>query len=163
MKSAESRVIPIVPATDRKMRVLVAEDNTVVRLATRSLLLSRWRLDLRLVEDGEQAMKAALEIEFDLVLMDLQMPVMNGFDATLGIRSFESENPTRRRTPVVAYTSNDSDDIAGQVKHAGIDAVLKKPCSPHAMCQLLHQWGRGRLERVREASCDCQSAGLQLA
>lgn len=162
MKIVGHRTIPIVPALGQNMRVLVAEDNTVVRVATRALLLSRWRLDLKLVEDGEQALKAAVDIQFDLVLMDLQMPLMNGFDATLGIRSFESENPTRRRTPVVAYTSSDPDDIAGQVREAGIDAVLKKPCAPHEMCQLLHQWGRGKLERVRQATCDRELSDLHL-
>ncbi len=163
MKTANFRTIPIVLVPGQKMRVLVAEDNTVVRVATRALLLSRWRLDLKMVEDGEQAVKAALAIEFDLVLMDLQMPVLNGFDATLGIRRFEAENPSRRRTPVVAYTSNDPDVIDRQVRDAGIDAVLQKPCAPHTMCQLLHQWGTGRLDRVHKATCDREPAGREFA
>ena len=162
MDTADNRTIPIALAPARKMRILVAEDNTVVRLATRSMLLSRWRLDLKMVEDGEQAVRAAIAIEFDLVLMDLQMPVMNGFEATLGIRSFEADNPNRRRAPVVAYTSNDADDIDRQVKDVGMDAVLHKPCAPQTMCQLLHRWSTGRLDRARKAACDgeCCGAGL---
>ena len=124
------------------------------------LLLSRWRLDLKMVEDGAQAVRAAVAIEFDLVLMDLQMPVMNGFDATLGIRRFEADNPSRRRAPVVAYTSDDADDIDRQVRDVGMDAVLHKPCAPQSMCQLLHRWGSGRLDRVRKAVCDGQCCGV---
>jgi CheY-like chemotaxis protein len=140
------------------MRLLVAEDDTVVRMATRSLLLSRWRLDLRMVEDGEQALQAAVAIEFDLVLMDLQMPGMNGFDATLRIRSFEAENPHRRRTPVVAYTSHQPVDIEHRARAVGMDDVLAKPCAPQAMCRLLHQWNNGSLDRVHRAGCDRVSA-----
>jgi CheY-like chemotaxis protein len=154
MNTVGLSTIPIALVPARKMRVLVAEDNTVVRVATRALLLSRWRLDLKMVEDGEQAVKAAVAIEFDLVLMDLQMPVMNGFDATLGIRRFEAHHPDRPRTAVVAFTSNDADDIDRQITDAGMDAVLRKPCPPQTMCQLLHRWSGGRLDRVRKAPCD---------
>jgi CheY-like chemotaxis protein len=163
MNTADFRTIPIALAPVREMRILVAEDNSVVRVTTRALLLSRWRLDLKMVEDGEQAVRAAVAIEFDLVLMDLQMPVMNGFDATLGIRRFEADNPGRRRTPVVAYTSNDANEIDSRVKGAGIDAVLRKPCAPQAMCQLLHRWSGGRIDRVHKATCDGKRTGLRFA
>jgi len=147
-------VIPIVRASGARLSVLVAEDNTVVRLVTRSLLLSRWQMDLRMVSDGAAAVDAALLWSFDVVLMDLQMPVMDGFAATGTIRKFEAENPSRRRTPVVAYTSTPAAEVATEIRASGMDAILAKPAGAHAMCATLHQWGAGKIARVGTAVCD---------
>lgn len=146
--------ISIALAPSERLKVLVAEGNTVVRFATRSLLLSRWNMDLRMVADGSEAVKAALEWNFDVVLMDLQMPGMDGYAATRSIRQFESENPSRRRTPVVAYTASPESEIASRVRDSGMDSVLGKPAAPHAMCATLHQWGAGKIMRVGTNTCD---------
>lgn len=147
-------LIPIALAPGGRLRVLVAEDSSVVRFATRSLLLSRWTMDLRMVADGAEAVKAVLVWNFDVVLMDLQMPGMDGYAATRSIRQFESENPSRRRTPVVAYTSSLESEIGTRVRESGMDSVLAKPAGPHAMCATLHQWGAGKITRVGTATCD---------
>ena len=147
-------LIPIALAPGGRLRVLVAEDSAVVRFATRSLLLSRWTMDLRMVADGAEAVKAVLVWNFDVVLMDLQMPGMDGYAATRSIRQFESENPSRRRTPVVAYTSSPASEIGTQVRESGMDSVLAKPAGPHEMCATLHHWGAGKVTRVGTATCD---------
>ena len=147
-------MIPIALAPIGRLRVLVAEDSTVVRFVTRSLLLSRWQMDLRMVADGEEAVRAALQWNFDVVLMDLQMPVMDGYAATRSIRQFEAENPSRRRTPVVAYTASPEADVGAQILDSGMDSVLAKPASPLSMCATLHQWGAGKITRVGTATCD---------
>ena len=148
------RTIPIVRARGPRLRVLVAEDSLVLRHATRSLLLSRWQMDLRMVADGAEAVRAAIEVGFDIVLMDLQMPVMDGFAATRCIRRFEAENPLRGRTPVLAYTSSPLEAIAGQMRDSGMDSLIAKPADPHAICRTLHRWGAGKVNRVWNAPCD---------
>ena len=147
-------MIPIALAPGERLRVLVAEDSAVVRFATRSMLLSRWTMDLRMVADGAEAVEAVLVWNFDVVLMDLQMPGVNGYAATRSIRQFESENPSRRRTPVVGYTSSLESEIGTRVRESGMDSVLAKPAGPHAMCATLHQWGAGKITRVGTATCD---------
>jgi len=146
--------IPIALAPGGRLRVLVAEDSTVVRFATRALLLSRWQMDLRMVSDGAEAVQAALQWNFDVVLMDLQMPVLDGYAATRRIRQFEAENPARRRTPVVAFTASPEEAIAARIRESGMDSILTKPAAPHAVCATLHQWGAGKITRVGTAICD---------
>ena len=151
-------LIPITPAPVGCLRVLVAEDSSVVRFVTRSLLLSRWQMDLRMVADGAEAVREALRCNFDVVLMDLQMPVMDGYAATRSIRKFEAQNPSRRRTPVVAYTASSEADVGAQILDCGMDSMLAKPASPLAMCATLHQWGAGKITRIGKATCDRGSA-----
>ena len=97
MHKPSPRAIQIAVAPGTRLRVLVADDSSVIRLATRNFLLARWQMDLQMVEDGAQAANAAIEREFDLVFMDIEMLVMDGFTATQRKRKFESENPARRR------------------------------------------------------------------
>jgi CheY-like chemotaxis protein len=157
------RTIPIASARSPRLRVLVAEDSLVLRHVTRSLLLSRWQMDLRMVTDGAEAVRAAVELGFDIVLMDLQMPVMDGFAATKCIRKFEAENPSRRRTPVLAYTSSPMASIAAQMLDSGMDSLLAKPTDPHQMCRTLHRWGAGKINRVLDAACDREVPQLEFA
>jgi CheY-like chemotaxis protein len=133
------------------LRVLVADDSLVVRYATRALLLSHWPIDVVLAADGAEAARLATGSAFDLVLMDLQMPVMDGYAATRLIRQFESEHPLRRRTPVVAYTTSSGAAFEARLRESGIDASLPKPPEPQEMCAALRTWGAANAARVR---CD---------
>jgi CheY-like chemotaxis protein len=135
------------------LRVLVADDSLVVRYATRALLLSHWPIDVMLVADGAEAARLATESEFDVVLMDLQMPVMDGYAATRRIRQFESEHPLRRRTPVVAYTTSSGAAFEARLREFGIDASLPKPPEPREMCEALRTWGAAKVEQVRCDAC----------
>jgi len=103
-------------------RVLVAEDNPInQRVALRTLQLLGCRVEV--AEDGQQAVEAALGSAFDVVLMDCQMPVMDGFEATRQIRAREQG----RRTPIVAMTAGISDDDRERCREVDMDGYITKP------------------------------------
>jgi PAS domain S-box-containing protein len=108
----------------RPLRVLLAEDNAVnQKLAVR--LLERRGHAVAVAVDGRQALAALDEECFDLVLMDLQMPEMNGFEATAAIR--RREEATDRRTPIIALTANAMAGDREQCLRSGFDEYVSKP------------------------------------
>ncbi|MBK7367812.1 MAG: response regulator [Candidatus Eisenbacteria bacterium] len=109
----------------RSMRVLLVEDNAVNRkVATR--LLERSGFEVQVAEDGRDGLERFREGGWDVVLMDMQMPVMDGISATQGIRAFEAEHGLAR-TPVVAVTAHTLDDDREAAREAGMDAFVSKP------------------------------------
>jgi signal transduction histidine kinase/DNA-binding response OmpR family regulator/HPt (histidine-containing phosphotransfer) domain-containing protein len=123
---ADAAVAPVlVPAgAARRWRVLVAEDNEVNRrLATR--LFERRGHEVVTVENGDLAVKATAASRYDLVLMDVQMPVMSGLEATVAIRQRELE--TGGRVPIVALTARALKGDAELCLAAGMDAYITKP------------------------------------
>jgi len=106
-------------------RILAAEDNATNRLLL-GAMLAPLGAELVFAEDGRQAVDALAEGRFDLVLMDVQMPVMNGVDAARAIRALEAEHDLRR-TPILAVSAN---VMPGQIQDylaAGMDGVVPKP------------------------------------
>ena len=101
-------------------RVLVAEDNLSNQLLTKSLL-EKMGIQPVLVDNGKEAVEQATSGSFDLILMDMQMPVMNGFEATIFLRK---ENMT---VPIIALTANAMKGDADKCKDAGCDDYLAKP------------------------------------
>lgn len=126
------------PATRPSLRVLVADDSPVNRELA-CALLSHFGVDPVLAADGSQAVRLAREQAFDLVLMDLDMPVMDGLAATGQIRRFDAEHATHRQVPVVAYTSGPFPSDEGHLRRLGLDAVLRKPCLPRDLAACLER------------------------
>ena len=119
-------------------RVLVVEDNDVNRMIAREVLLS---LGLSVLEasDGVQALEM-LELQpVDLVLMDCQMPVMDGYAATQEIRKREARLGLPR-LPVLALTANAFEEDAARSREAGMDAHLAKPYTRDQLQELLKSW-----------------------
>jgi signal transduction histidine kinase/ActR/RegA family two-component response regulator len=109
------------------LHVLVADDNATNRLVAETLC-AMFGCTSESVEDGAQAVDAALAGAFDLILMDIKMPVMGGLAATRHIR--ESGHPSAADLPIVALTANaDPRDAEGYLA-AGMDAVVEKPIKP---------------------------------
>jgi CheY-like chemotaxis protein/HPt (histidine-containing phosphotransfer) domain-containing protein len=109
-------------------RILVVEDNATNRLVLKAML-NRPGVQCDFVEDGQQAVEAitgANRIAPDLVLMDCQMPVLDGFEATLRIRRWETEH-ARPRLPIVALTAAAFEDDRKRCLAVGMDDVLTKP------------------------------------
>ena len=126
----------IVPAhAARALRVLVAEDNPVNRRLAQHLLERRGHL-AHLVENGRQAVDAIAAAEFDLVLMDLEMPEMDGFEATAAIRASERQtgagdaSAPRPRLPIVALTAHAMRGDHQRCLDAGMDGYVSKPIKP---------------------------------
>ncbi len=121
------------------LRLLLVDDSRVNRMAVTSALV-RWGIVPTMACNGEQAVKLAERCEFDFVLMDILMPVMDGVVATARIRQFERENPTRAAVPIVAYTSLDLGPDTAHLARVGLSAVLPKPCSATALLSCLAFW-----------------------
>ncbi len=107
----------------RRLRVLVADDNAINRMVTERML-QRGGHTVSLAENGLQAMEMALAGRFDLVLMDVQMPEMDGLAATVAIRRAET---TARRTPIVGLTAHAFRGDRDRCLDAGMDDYVAKP------------------------------------
>ena len=119
-------------------RVLVVEDNEVNRMIAREILNSLG-LDVLEATDGSDALATLRQESVDLVLMDCQMPVMNGYDATKAIRLEEARSGSSRM-PIVALTADAFDDDAAKSRSAGMDAHLAKPYTRERLHEVLTQW-----------------------
>jgi two-component system sensor histidine kinase/response regulator len=120
-------------------RVLLVEDNAVnQKVAVR--LLERMGCSVRIADNGAEAVKAYSESRFDLILMDLQMPVMDGLTATREIRALEAG---RRETPIVALTANAMTGQLERCLEAGMNAFLTKPIELARLRETLERYGLG--------------------
>ncbi len=108
------------------LRILMAEDHAINQRVV-ELILGPVGATLIKVENGEDAVRAFASDAFDLVLMDMQMPVMDGLKATRAIRDIEAGDPGRRRTPVVMLSANAMRQHAEDALAAGADFHLAKP------------------------------------
>jgi two-component system, sensor histidine kinase len=118
--------------------VLLVEDNIVNRMIGAEMLKS-FGLEVMEAEDGAQALTMLEKQRVDLVLMDIQMPVLDGYGATRRLR--ERETRLRLpRVPIVALTANAFDEDAAQSMAAGMDAHLAKPYSRMQLRELLQRW-----------------------
>ena len=125
------------PVGERR-RVLVAEDNAVNRkIVERMVDPDRYELDF--AEDGRKAVRAFESGVFDVVLMDISMPHMDGLEATQAIRSFEAQHG-RSPTPIIALTAHALSEDRERFLAAGIDDHLTKPISRRILEQTLDAW-----------------------
>jgi len=119
------------------LHVLVVDDNEINLLIAREMLVSAGAT-VDTAEDGQQAVERLRVQRFDLVLMDMQMPVMDGLEATRRIR----ELPGGARLPVLAMTANAMAADRERCLQAGMDEVLTKPIDPSLLLEMVAQWGR---------------------
>ncbi len=113
----------VAPSGD--LRILAAEDNPMNQLVLKTLL-AQLGVEVRCVADGQAACEAAAEQEWDVILMDVQMPVMDGPTATRLIRERELAEG-RRRTPIIALTANAMAHHEAEYAAAGMDVLVPKP------------------------------------
>jgi CheY-like chemotaxis protein len=108
------------------LRILLAEDN-MVNQRVAQLALGRAGHKVTIAGNGREAVGRFEGEAFDLVLMDVQMPEMGGFEATRLIREQEGRQPARRRTPIIALTAHSSNADRDRCLAAGMDAFISKP------------------------------------
>jgi len=128
-------------ATGRPLRVLVADDHPTNRKVV-ELVLSQIEVELVMVEDGAQALSAFRDGDFDVVLMDMQMPVMDGLTATREIRLHEAAMGAPR-TPVVMLTANALPEHMDAAREAGADRHLSKPFGAEALIEMVTDLAAG--------------------
>jgi len=118
-------------------RVLVAEDDTINAKLIRSLL-DKGGYKVTLVRDGEAALREALSGSFDLALIDLRMPKMDGLDF---VRAYRQQEAPEERLPIVALTANSAEEARSECLAAGMDEFLTKPVDPQALNELIREFG----------------------
>jgi len=121
-------------------RILVAEDNSISTKVIRGML-NKLNLQPDTACNGEEALEAIKAQPYDLVLMDCEMPVLDGFQATHQLREWEVRN-ARRRTPVVALTAHILSEHRDRAREAGMDGHMAKPVELSNLRELVDHWVR---------------------
>ena len=124
------------------LHILLAEDNPInTRLAVGFLQLRKWTVDC--AANGIEALRMFTESHYDLVLMDIQMPEMDGMEATARIREFETVKK-RKPTPVIALSAYAMKEDVEKAIQSGVDDYLTKPFKPNELYALIENLTRGQ-------------------
>jgi CheY-like chemotaxis protein len=140
-KAGDEEAEQVIQRDHAGKRILLAEDEPVNR-EVGLMLLEDVGLKVDLAEDGRQAVEKAGSGRYDLILMDMQMPVLDGLDATRQIRQL----PGYAATPILAMTANAFAENKDQCFEAGMDDFISKPVAPEVLYETLLKWfekGRG--------------------
>jgi len=122
----------------RGKRILLADDNMMNQRLVQTHL-RHFNCELTCAENGEEAVALVAQQDFDLILMDCQMPVMNGFDATRTIRTMLQQQQ-RQQPPILAVTANSVQGDREKCLSFGMDALLSKPFSRQELIAAVAQW-----------------------
>lgn len=134
--------LPIVYETTKpavgvnNLRVLVAEDNLVNILVIRKTL-EQWGIVPTIAENGIIALKKLSEADFDIILMDLFMPEMDGYETSLAIRNLPDKN--KSEISIIAFTATINNDVAKRVTDSGMNGYLAKPFNPDHLFEHLQK------------------------
>ncbi|WP_299275751.1 ATP-binding protein [uncultured Psychroserpens sp.] len=115
-----------------KYKILVAEDNKINQIVTQNLL-QRENYECVVAKNGLEALEAHKQTAFDLILMDINMPVMNGNESTKAIREFDPE------TPIIALTAADIEQVKEDYKLIGFDGIITKPFDNYEFFQTISE------------------------
>jgi signal transduction histidine kinase/CheY-like chemotaxis protein len=137
---SQEAAIPESQGMDRRQgHILVADDYPVNRkVAFMHLTAAGFSVDL--VDNGQQAVDAFGCNDYELILMDIQMPVLNGFDATAKIRQMERDQGRDRSIPIIALTANAMKGDEQKCLDAGMDGYLTKPVHRHQLIKTAEHW-----------------------
>ncbi len=127
-----------------KIHVLVAEDNRINQVVVREILLNA-EYDCRIVPNGVKVCEAVRNDYYDVILMDCQMPEMDGFEATRRIREMEQDHSSlpkeyAARIPIIALTANATKGDEQLCLDAGMDAYCVKPINPELLLDTIQRW-----------------------
>ena len=106
--------------------MLIADDNPVNRRIVTLLLKGRLQ-NVDVACTGSEALSKSMEKHYDIILMDIHMPEMNGYEAASAIRLHEAENHSNKRAIIIAMTASEEGEVISRCYDAGMDAYLGKP------------------------------------
>ncbi|WP_373398035.1 response regulator [Algoriphagus halophilus] len=132
--------------TLQEASILVAEDNYVNQILIQKFL-KKWDVGrIVIVSDGEEALEKFKEEDFNLVLLDLQMPVLDGFEVARSIRSYQKG--MKRKTPILALTATSLQEVKDQLIEIGFNDFIPKPFVPEILYEklILHLSGKDHSE-----------------
>ena len=137
-----SRAVEQALALRRGARALLVEDNEINQEVASSLM-ERMGMDVTLAENGLNAVNACRTKAFDIIFMDIQMPVMDGLEATRRLRAQESEAGARA-TPIIAMTAYAMREDREKSREAGMNDHIAKPIDPDVLARTLIKWLKPR-------------------
>ncbi|MDN5216897.1 ATP-binding protein [Fulvivirgaceae bacterium BMA12] len=140
----------------RGLRVLLVDDNQVNQLVA-SEFLKRWNVQLRVASSGKMAVDIVKKNDFDLILMDLQMPAMDGYTASKAIKEIVGKDSI----PVVALTANTLQEVQKEVRNTGMCDIITKPFDPNELYAKLSQY-TGKHPGVHQEKELWQADGLNI-
>ena len=121
------------------LNFLVVDDHPINRLLVKKVLTQHWpQSQVVEAEDGLQAITAAEQARFDVIVMDMVMPKMDGIEATQALR--QNPNTSIRNTPILGLTANVTPQDLERFKAAGLNDVMLKPIDPVQLCSLIESW-----------------------
>ena len=132
-----------------KIRILLAEDNPVNQAVAAAMLRKRGH-EVVVVENGQLAVDAVSRERFDVILMDIQMPVMDGLTATRAIRAL----PEMAELPIIAVTAHALKEERHRCLEAGMSGYLSKPFKPHDLFAIAESWGTMTVPEPPTAATD---------
>ncbi len=133
---------------EQRLCILLVEDNHINQLMAKKTL-EMFGHEVTIAENGREAVERVAKDAFDIVLMDGQMPVMDGLEATRIIRSRESK--TGGRIPILAMTAHAMKGDRERFLSAGMDDYISKPIDPERLRKMLERWGKRRQREMAEA------------
>jgi CheY-like chemotaxis protein len=137
--SSPSRVAP---QNTECMKLLIAEDNRTNQLVVTRMLKDAG-FDITIAANGAEAVELFTEVQPDIILMDMMMPVMDGVEATLKIRAIESAaQASGTGCPIIALTANALDSHRDKCLAAGMDDFLSKPINKQALLAAIYKWSQ---------------------
>ncbi len=151
VRQRRSRHESIISHEQRSERILLAEDNAVNRQVAMGMLENQGFVHVDAAHDGAEALRMVAENSYDLVLMDVQMPELDGISATRQIRQQEATSEQLTHVPIIALTAHALAEDVQRCRQAGMDAHLNKPLTGAALREMLVQWLPARDESVSDS------------
>ncbi len=142
-------------------RILLAEDHPINQLVTTEMLKNKWRYaTVEVVNNGKAAIEKLQSENFDLILMDVQMPEMNGHDATRYIRK-EFKEPVKN-IPILAFTAYATTGEAEKCIEAGMDDYISKPVDAETLCRKISELLKksGYFDRIKKEAASETGPGI---
>lgn len=127
----------------KDLRILLAEDNDINRLYATSIL-KMWECTADTAENGYVALEKVRNNDYDIILMDIQMPVMDGFEAT---RAIKKSGSPKDQIPIIALTANSSSKDIERCLASGMNDCLGKPFTPENLFSILVKYGQFKVNK----------------
>jgi CheY-like chemotaxis protein len=128
-----------IPHDLKGLKILMAEDNTVNQFVAKQIM-GRWNVSLTFANNGQEAIELLAKDTFDIVLMDIQMPVMDGIEATQHIRNAAPDSGINSKIPIIALTADAMPETKDKVKKAGMNDIVVKPFESDSLYALIRSF-----------------------
>lgn len=118
------------------LQILVVEDDQINSLLIRKVL-ERWNINGSFARNGLEALKLVEQQNYDLILMDLHMPILDGYGTAKAIRALQ--NPLKSNTLIIALSASETTDFTHKIEACGFDEFMNKPVEPTLLKAKLEQ------------------------